>query len=168
MHFDLQDLYENRGDPQLLKDLEKPSTHEEIDEVVKNLPSDKAPRPDGFNGDFIRACWDILAKDFYQLIQDFHEGKISLQSINASFITLVPKKDSPLSTNDYKPISLLNCTIKIITKLLANRLQTVISKLVHKISMVSLSRELFRTAWPGVLNRFTNANNLRGPSVSLN
>ena len=33
---------------------------------------------------------------------------------------------------DFRPISLLNCFIKIITKLLANRLQAVILKLVHQ------------------------------------
>lgn len=88
-----------------------------------------AQGPDGFNTDFIKHCWDILAPDFYKLLADFYQGSISLKSINAYFITLIPKKDSPVSPNDYRPISLLNCTVKIITKLLANRL---ITKLVHK------------------------------------
>ena len=30
----------------------KPFTHEEIDRVVKEMPSDRAPGPDGFNGCF--------------------------------------------------------------------------------------------------------------------
>lgn len=100
--------------------------------MVRNLPLDKAPRPDGFNGAFIKNCWEILAPDFYRLINDFQEGKISLQSINNSFITLIPKKDNPQSANDFRPISLLNSSIKIITKLLANKLQRVILKLVHE------------------------------------
>ena len=114
-----------------LEDLDAPFTKQEIDSVVKDLPSDKAPGPDGFNGDFIKACWSIIAEDFYRLINDFYHGNISLQSINASFITLIPKKDNPVRANDFRPISLLNCSIKIISKLLANRLQTVILNLVH-------------------------------------
>lgn len=47
-------------------------------------------------------------------------------------VTLVPKKDRPNMVNDFKPISLLNSSIKLITKLLANRLQRVILRLVHK------------------------------------
>jgi retron-type reverse transcriptase len=47
-------------------------------------------------------------------------------------ITLIPKIKSPSSANDFRPISLLNSVIKILTKLLANRLQKVILKLVHK------------------------------------
>jgi hypothetical protein len=33
---------------------------------------------------------------------------------------------------DYKPISLLNSSIKLITKVLANKLQTVIPKIIHQ------------------------------------
>jgi hypothetical protein len=57
---------------------------------------------------------------------------VSLESINSSFITLIPKVESPTSPSDFRPISLLNSVLKILTKLLANRLQKIILKLVHK------------------------------------
>jgi retron-type reverse transcriptase len=65
------------------------------------------------------------------LIQDFYDEIVALESIKSSFITLIPKGDNPVSANDFRPISLLNSVLKIITKLLANRLQKVILKLVH-------------------------------------
>lgn len=37
-----------------LSDLIEPFTSQEIDAVVRSLPSDKAPRPDGFNTDFVK------------------------------------------------------------------------------------------------------------------
>jgi hypothetical protein len=45
---------------------------------------------------------------------------------------LVPKKDNPKTVNDFRPISLLNSPIKIISKLLANRLQSIVLKVVHE------------------------------------
>jgi len=124
----LQDLLTRRDD---LQCLEEPFSKQEIDAVIKEMPTNKAPGPDGFNGNFIKACWHIISADFYKLIEDFHQGNCQLESINASYITLIPKKDVPINANDFRPISLLNCSIKIITKLLANRLQKVILNLVH-------------------------------------
>jgi retron-type reverse transcriptase len=43
-----------------------------------------------------------------------------------------PKNSSPASVGDYRPISLLNTNVKVLTKLLANRLQRVITILVHQ------------------------------------
>lgn len=96
------------------------------------MPSDKSPGPDGFNAAFLKAGWDIIAPDFYKLITYFHSGSINMQSINYSYITLIPKRDSAITPGDFRPISLLNCTLKILTKLLANRLQKIILTLVHE------------------------------------
>ncbi|KAM3292613.1 hypothetical protein ACQJBY_036379 [Aegilops geniculata] len=115
-----------------LAQLEVPFTTEEIDHVVHHMPVDKAPGPDGFNATFLKACWPIIAPDFYKLINDFYHGTVNLQSINYSYITLIPKTDAASTPAEFRPISLLNCTLKVITKLLANRLQKVILNLVHK------------------------------------
>jgi len=104
----------------------------EIDSVIKALPSDKAPVLDGFNTDFVKHCWSIICPDFYRLCEDFFNNQLCLQSINGSHITLVPKKDDAQKIADFRPISLLNTSVKVITKLLANRLQTVLPSLLHK------------------------------------
>jgi hypothetical protein len=91
--------------------------------VLKQMPANKAPGPDGFNGLFLKKCWLIVKDDFVALVKDFHDGSLNLQNINSSFITLVPKVQSPESVNDFRPISLTNVCLKFLTKLLANRLQ---------------------------------------------
>jgi hypothetical protein len=115
-----------------LESLSAKFTHEEIDNIVKHLPVDKAPGPDGFNGMFLKSCWDIIKSDFYQFCEDFWDRKVSIQCLNSSFITLIPKTLAPETVNDYRPISLLNCVLKVLTKLLADRLQKWILRLVHR------------------------------------
>jgi hypothetical protein len=77
-----------QGD-QDLSFLEVPFSHQEIDEVV--IPSNKSPRPEGFNAEFLKKCWPIIKQDFCDLCAQFHSGSLCLQSINNCFITLVPK-----------------------------------------------------------------------------
>lgn len=111
--------------------LEDPFSTQEIDNVIKNLLNDKSPGPDGFSNEFMKASWPVIQNDFYSLCHAFHQGTLCLKSINKSFITLIPKTEDPTCLADYRPISLLNSSVKFLTKLLANRLQTVITKLVH-------------------------------------
>jgi hypothetical protein len=106
-------------------------SREEIDELVKDLPTDKSPGLDGFNGLFMKKCWAIIKEDFYRLFNSFYENCSDLRCLNGSFIMMVPKPGSPSGVNDYWPISLLGCPINLITKLLANRLQKVITSLIH-------------------------------------
>lgn len=129
MLFGLHSLFQVHGD---FSSLVEPFSHDDIDNVVRRLPLDKAPGPDGFNGFFIKKCWHIIKGDFYKLCDDFFQGTLCIDSINSSFITLVPKINNPETISDYRPISLLNCRLKILTKLLADRLQQVITRLIHK------------------------------------
>jgi hypothetical protein len=129
MHFDLETLLTPIDD---LDSLVIPFSNEEIDGVVKNMKIDKSPGPDGFNTDFLKKCWNDIKSDFYDLCLGFYDLDICLQSINVSFITLIPKIDNPSRVGDFRPISLLNNSIKLLTKLLANRLQIVILRYVHQ------------------------------------
>jgi hypothetical protein len=129
MLYDLSKLLQQSA---MLDSLSEPFTHEEIDVVVANFPSDKSPGPDGFNTCFVKKCWPIIKQDFYKLCADFHAGQVCLQSLNGSHITLLPKTDNPSVVSNFRPISLLNTSIKILTKLLANRLQRVIMDIIHK------------------------------------
>jgi hypothetical protein len=103
-----------------LDNLTVPFTHEEMDNVISKMKPDKAPGPDGFNGLFLKKCWPIVKASFYKLAEDFYDNKINLESINTSYITLIPKCHSPEKINDYRPISLTNCCLKFLTKIVAD------------------------------------------------
>lgn len=112
--------------------LTKPFEVKEIEKVVKELPIDKAPGPNGFNGLFLKKCWHIISSDFIRLVHEFHAGSAHLENLNDAFITLVPKKQTPKAVGDFRPISLTSVGLKFLTKLAANRFQEEITKCVHK------------------------------------
>jgi hypothetical protein len=55
-------------DPDSLDALESPFSDKEMQDVIDDLPNDKSPGPDGFNNEFIKSCWSIIAKDVKELI----------------------------------------------------------------------------------------------------
>lgn len=63
----------------------------EIKAIIKDMPNNHAPRPDGFNGFFIKRCWSIIKEDFIRVIKDFHGISIDINCLNMSHITLIPK-----------------------------------------------------------------------------
>lgn len=73
--FDLNQYFSPQMD---LSQLVEPFEQTEIDQVVKLLPSDKAPGPNGFNTDFIKKCWPIIYDDYYLLCQAFYDENICL------------------------------------------------------------------------------------------
>jgi hypothetical protein len=95
------------------------------------MKADRAPGPDGLNGLFLKKCWQIVKTDFSNLCNEYHSDVAALQSINGSFISLVPKKHSPETINDFRPISLTNTRLKYLTKMAANRMQVVIKGTIH-------------------------------------
>jgi hypothetical protein len=103
MLFNLQQLLWQED----LQELEEPFPNAEIDEVVRCLPIDKAPRPDGFNEHFVKRAWPLIKYDFYRLCSAFFNHEADLMSINCSYITLVPKKPNSEKVSDYRSISLL-------------------------------------------------------------
>lgn len=114
-----------------LRELETPFTKIEIDQVITDLPNNRSLGPDGFNNEFLKGFWPLIADDFYRLFHHFCNSSICLRGLNSSYITLIPKKEGPSTTSDYRPISLLNTSLKLLTKVLANRLQKVIKRLIH-------------------------------------
>jgi hypothetical protein len=59
MQFDLQALVQNKD----LQSIQGIFTKQDINNVIKYMPSDKAPGPDGFNGVFLKKCWTIIKED---------------------------------------------------------------------------------------------------------
>ncbi|KAJ9556157.1 hypothetical protein OSB04_010771 [Centaurea solstitialis] len=110
--------------------LEASFSEQEIKSAVWSCRRNKAPGPDGFTFEFIRKFWTIMGKDFIEAVIFFESNSLINPGSNSSFITLVSKVNDPLSLLDYRPISLIGCITKVISKVLAERLKGVLDSIV--------------------------------------
>ncbi|PNY01857.1 cysteine-rich receptor-like protein kinase, partial [Trifolium pratense] len=115
-----------------------PFSLEEVREVIWCSDGNKCPGPDGFNFNFLKACWDIIKGDIMEFLSEFHGNAFLPKAITASFLTLIPKKDHPQALSDYRPICLVSSLYKILAKVLATRLKKVLGKLISKVQSAFL------------------------------
>lgn len=90
----------------------------------------KSPGLDRINFNFIKKCWATLKVDFINMLQEFWENGAIPRRENPSFIILISKKDDPQGLNNFRPISLIGCLYKILSKVLARRLRVVLPKII--------------------------------------
>ncbi|KAM0914874.1 hypothetical protein ACQ4PT_011243 [Festuca glaucescens] len=103
----------------------------EIHAALLEMPSHKAPGPDGFNALFFKACWGIIKSDVRLAFQQLHNAnRSSMSCVNSSHIVLIPKNDNPASLADYRPISLMHGVAKLFMKVFVVRLAKRIAELV--------------------------------------
>jgi len=77
-----------------MEDLEFPITGTELSNTIKELPSQRAPGPDGFIGAFYKSFWGIITNDLLEAIQGFFNHRTGrLHFINNANIVLIPKKE---------------------------------------------------------------------------
>lgn len=68
----------------------------------------------------------MIGNDVVQVIRQFFENVVMLDHMNDTNLVVIPKKNYPTSLSSLRPISLCNVTMKIITKVIANRLKGVL------------------------------------------
>ncbi|KAE8776883.1 hypothetical protein D1007_50376 [Hordeum vulgare] len=147
-----------------LSDLEEEFSLEEIKEAINDMPTEKAPGPDGFSGGFFRACWEVIKLDVQVALQQLHQmDSKGMQRVNTGLIVLIPKKPGAHVVNDFRPISLIHSLMKLFTKILARRLSPKMEFLVNQCQSAFISiqenflyiqntlRHMYRTKKPSVL-----------------
>jgi len=102
----------------------------EVKEAIFQMEHNKAPGPDGFPLEFYQVFWFLLKYDLMALFEEFHTGTLPIHSLNFRNIILLPKTNDAKRIQQHRPISLLNVSFKIFTKVLTNRITKIANTII--------------------------------------
>ena len=83
-----------------IENINRPITSTEIETVIKNLPTNKSPGPDGFTGDFHQTFREELTPILLKLFENIAEGGTLPNSFYEATITLIPKSDKDVTKKE--------------------------------------------------------------------
>ena len=112
--------------------MNNPITNTGIETVIKNLPPNKSQGPDGFTEEFYQTFREeimpIILKLFQKLQKEEHFQNHSMRPASPWYQN---QTKTTHKKENYRPISVMNLDAKILNKILANRIQQHIRKLIH-------------------------------------
>lgn len=89
----------------------------------------RAPGPDNIPIEFFQCCWQLVKSEIMYMFHCFHNGTLDIKRLNYGVITLLPKLAGADKISQYRPICLLRCIYKLVTKTLTLRLEPYSDKL---------------------------------------
>lgn len=109
-----------------------PITDVEVKRSLFQMHPDKSSGLDGMTPAFYQKHWSIVGKDIIVIVKKFFRDGIMPQNLNDSNVVLISKKKCPVQMGDLRSISLCNVLVKIITKVMANRMKEFMSEVISE------------------------------------
>ena len=103
--------------------MEIPLTIEDLDLSINQAKLKSVPGADGFSNYFIKEYWHIFRTPLHKLSVDCYANNKLTKSFSSAEIELIPKKGNIKLLKNWRPISLLNCFYKTISRAICSRLK---------------------------------------------
>nr|GEY39606.1 RNA-directed DNA polymerase, eukaryota [Tanacetum cinerariifolium] len=138
-------LFPNQLSSDQAFELEKQVSTDEIRTAVWACGENKSRGPDGFTFEFFCKFWDTIGPDLCLAVEWFFDHGSFCKGCNSSFIALIPKVQDSKFVNDYHPISMIRSLYKVVTKILALRLSSVIAGLISDVQTTFLPNDVLQS-----------------------
>ncbi|CAI7916027.1 unnamed protein product [Closterium sp. NIES-54] len=112
--------------------LEADWTEQEVKQAFKALANNKSPGKDGLPKELFKRNWDILGGEFLRMAHNFSDTASIPASIKEAVTILLHKKGDKDKLDNYRPITLLNFTYKVLARVVANRMRSLLHRVISE------------------------------------
>ena len=109
-----------------------PIDREELKEVIRTSPKNKAPGPDGLPYEFYRKHFEAIHPALLEVYNTALTNGTSIHEGGQGLTILIHKKGPKGELKNWRPITLLNTDQKILSKIMVNRLSTLTPHALHQ------------------------------------
>jgi hypothetical protein len=115
------------------EDLDSPITLTEVLSAIQGSSHHSSPGKDGVPYEFYKVFQKGVAPILVQIYNEVMQGKdLKSSALESVIILIFKRKGNEEELKNWRPISLLNCDLKLLTKILAKRLQKHIATIIHE------------------------------------
>lgn len=105
-------------------------TKEEVETTSKQMVPLKSSGLDGFGVVFYQKHWKTVGNDVCEAVLSIFHGESMNSSFNSNFNALIPKKPNLDVISNFQPISLCNVLYKLVSKIITNRLKSIMHSII--------------------------------------
>ncbi len=150
---------ESRLNEQKRTTLDEPLTMDELNKALDGANGATAAGIDGLNNKFIKKFWYILNVPLLKYAETcFQKGKLT-RSFKTAVFKLIPKKGDCSDINKWRPISLLSCLYKVISRAINNRLKLVFNRFTTRAQKGFTSHRFIQEVLINVLETINHCKN---------
>jgi Reverse transcriptase (RNA-dependent DNA polymerase) len=149
--------------------LDRPLTIDELDLSVTECKINTAGGPDGLNNRFLKKFWHYIRTPLFKYAGHcFDTGRLS-ETFRGANIRLIPKKGDATHIKEWRPILLLPCCFKIISRAINNRVKKFTDRFTSRAQKGFTKNRYIQEVLLNVLQNiyFCRNNNIDGAIVSI-
>jgi hypothetical protein len=149
--------------------LDEELTLAELDKAVDEANVNSAAGIDGISLKFIKRYWHVFRVPLKKYADKaFVNGRLT-HNFRTALIKLIPKKGSSSDIKKWRPISLLSCMYKILSRAINNRLKSVVNRFTSRAQKGFTNHRYIQEVLINVCATINhcNANNIEGALLSI-
>ncbi len=138
--------------------LEGHVTFKELKEALDNSNFDSTSGWDGISFKVIRKFWNSLKHLMLLMVNETFENGELMESFKLGVIKIIPKKGKAGKIEDWRPITLLCCGYKIISGIVAMRLEKYLTKIIGRAQKGFMKQKNIHTCAANIITCIAQAN----------